>query len=416
MIGRNGWGNIAAIYGMKAVEFGLPWIYLPMLVRIIGPELFGVLALATALSQYFLILTEFGYQFSGVRSVALIRDDIHRLQEFVSTVVQLRLVVAAGSTLVVAAVTFLLDLSPEIQLVIVASCASVFGVALSPQFLLQGLEQFKLTSFLNVIVRSIAVITILVVVRTDSDYVLVPIVHAASSLLGGLFLMTVVMSAWGIRVRPVPVSKVVNEFRLQKGMVMAGMAISLYTSTNTLILGVFSNPFIVGYYAAGEKLVRALQQVFLPLQTVLMPKVAMEAKVSPSMTLAKLNQLFIRLMFTIIPASFLLCVFAREIVVAVFGAEFSPASTIIRILCPLPMIMIGTLVCTDLFLLGFGYSDRWRSIINWSAFVGIVLAFLSAGWLGLGAEGMAGVLLLTEGMIAAWSARYFRLASRERDV
>jgi PST family polysaccharide transporter len=414
MIGSGDWKNITALYGTRAVEYLLPWLYLPVLLRIIGPELFGVLALATAVSQYALILVEFGYPFSGVRTVALVRNDTAALSEFVSSALQLRLAVAAASMLAVLGIVAMIPVAVSTRIVIIATCASVFGTALLPQFVFQGLEKFRPLSKLNIVTRLTAALGIIILVRTPEEFILVPVVHTSMALVSGLAAVVVLLPQYGVRLKPVPFHRMANEFRCQKGVVVSGMATSLYTATNTVVLGMFATPLVVGYYAAAEKLVRALQQVFSPVQTLLMPQVAKEAEESSSVVLVKLVRLLGGLTLFVVPASLLLAVFALEIVQAIFGPGFSPASTIVRILSPLPFIMICTLVCTDLFLLGFGQVEVWRNIINWSALAGIVLALASAGVFRLGAEGMAVVLLVTEGMIVVRSADHFVRAFRAR--
>lgn len=414
MIKQAGLKNISALYIAKFAEFVVPWVYLPLLLRVIGPELFGILALATAVTQYITIAAEFGYPFSGVRTVTVVRNDSTALDEFVSRAVHLRLAASGISVVALVSIVMVMDLLPSTRFVFAATSLSAFGVAATPQFVFQGLEKFRPYLRVTTTLRLASAGLIVVLVRTPSDFILVPVIHTTAALLTGMIASFILMPAYGVRIRRIPLKSLANEYRCQKNLLLSGVAISLYTATNTVVLGLFSSPAVVGYYAAAEKLVRALQQLFSPVQTLLMPQVAREAQEAPAGVLVRLVRLLGGLTLFVLPVSVLLMLFASEVVTVAFGSDFLPSAAVVRILGPLPFIMICTLVCTDLFLLGFGHIEAWRSIINWSALAGVVMAFISAAALNLGAVGMAVVLVITEGMIVIRSADYFIRAIKAR--
>ena len=56
----------------------------------------------------------------------------------------------------------------------------------------------------------------------------------------------------------------VREFKNGWHLFLSRMATTLYTTSNVVILGLFTDNTIVGYYAAGDKIIRAVQGLQLP--------------------------------------------------------------------------------------------------------------------------------------------------------
>ncbi len=63
--------NVASLSTLQAITYLLPIIILPYLFRVIGPEKFGLIAFAQAFVQYFMILTDYGFNISATKEISL---------------------------------------------------------------------------------------------------------------------------------------------------------------------------------------------------------------------------------------------------------------------------------------------------------------------------------------------------------
>ena len=59
---------------MQAVNYIAPLVLVPYLTRILGVEKYGVLGLAITVSQYLILLTDFGFNFTASRKIAQFKD------------------------------------------------------------------------------------------------------------------------------------------------------------------------------------------------------------------------------------------------------------------------------------------------------------------------------------------------------
>ena len=67
--------NVASLSMLQTITYLLPVIILPYLFRVIGPEKFGLIAFAQAFVQYFMILTDYGFNVSATKEISLYRDE-----------------------------------------------------------------------------------------------------------------------------------------------------------------------------------------------------------------------------------------------------------------------------------------------------------------------------------------------------
>ena len=83
--------NIASLSVLQAVNYILPFVTVPYLVRVLGPDRFGLVAFAQAVMQYFIIFTDYGFNLSATREIASHRGDKQRVAQVFSTVMVVRL-------------------------------------------------------------------------------------------------------------------------------------------------------------------------------------------------------------------------------------------------------------------------------------------------------------------------------------
>ena len=84
--------NFFSLTLLKALTYLLPLITFPYLIRVLGVDKFGLIMFAQATMYYFEILVDFGFNLSATREVALNAKNKSKLNEIISSVFSIKLV------------------------------------------------------------------------------------------------------------------------------------------------------------------------------------------------------------------------------------------------------------------------------------------------------------------------------------
>ena len=145
----------------------------------------------------------------------------------------------------------------------------VVGHAIFPVWFFQGIEKMKFVTLINMLAKIIFTLLIFIVIRSESDYYLVPAFNSIGYIVAGVLGLL-------ISLKHTKVSK--PEFgmikRLMKdsfSLFLGKFATNLFTTCNVLILGLFAGNAVVGVYSSMEKLLLAVKNVYLPFYQAVFP-------------------------------------------------------------------------------------------------------------------------------------------------
>jgi len=156
------------------------------------------------------------------------------------------------------------------------------------------------------------------------------------------------------------------------------VAISLYTTSNTFILGLFTNNTIVGYYAAAEKIIKAIQGLLNPISQTVYPyisKLASESKERALNFIRKLVKIVGGISFVI---SFSIFIFADFVVNILLGSQYQQSIIVLRILAFLPFIIGLSNIFGIQTMLTFNLKQAFSKILISAGLLNIVLALILA--------------------------------------
>jgi len=387
-------GNMASLFTLQGANYALPLVTLPYLVRVLGPEKFGLIAFAQAFIQYFVVATDYGFNLSATRDVAIHRENPQKLAEIIIAVMTIKIVLALLGAMILAALISVVPTFRQYWSLYAVVYLTVLGATLFPTWLFQGLERMRDITWMNVGARLITTASIFALVRSPKDFVVAGAIQSLPVALAAIPAWVVLFRSHRTRLhRPRP--PVIWE-QLKNGwhVFLSTAAINAYTSSNTFVLGLIAGPVAVGYFSAANKLVQAVQGLLTPITQTLYPHISALAGRSRVSALA-----FIRKVLKwLAPASFAVSVLvlsaAEPLVRLVLGGEYGPSVSVLAWLAFLPFIIALSNVFGIQTMLTFGMNRLFSRILIASAGLNVLL-IVPLAWR-FGADGAAMSMLCTE--------------------
>lgn len=380
------WGRnrrvIDSFVSLSIVQFAnymAPLITLPYLFRVLGPARFGLVELARVVTVYFLLLTDYSFSLSATREISIRRNDPARVSEVFSAVLVLRFLLVVLSAAILSVVVWTVPKLRADWLVYYLSFVHVLGMWLFPVWLFQGLERMKPIAMLNVATKTLVIAGIFILVRNEEDYLYVPMLQSSGAVVVGLAGLVIALSSFGVRFRMPPAAVLRREFLDGWHLFVSKMATTMYTTSNTVILGLFTDLTFVAYYAAGDKIVRAVQGLQLPLSQAIFPHIGRLASQSRQAALVYAGKIARLVSVVALAMSAGLFFGAPYITRAVQGQPSAEGTAVIRILSALPFIIGLSNIFGIQILVNFGREKTLTKILLAAGVLNIALAMTLVG-------------------------------------
>lgn len=344
--------NFLSLFFLQIANYVAPLITIPYLVRVLGPEMYGIVSAAQYLIQYFVILTDYGFNFSATRLISIHRDDIKQLSKIFSSVILIKLTLLIVSFILLGLILLFYSRYGNYWELYLITFSLVAGNVLFPQWLFQGLEKMRLISITNVVTKLIFLAGIFVFIQSSDDYLWVPILLGMGYLVSGFFALIYLRFKLGIRFIFPSLADVIWQLKDGWHLFLSTISATLYINSNGFLLDIITqNPVWVGYYAAGEKVVRAITAAFIPLTTALYPFITKKIYENKK---AGITLFFKFLKWVAVGgfvASILTFTLGENLSSIVLGKNFLESTSVIQILAVIPFFgTIGSMVTYQLFI------------------------------------------------------------------
>ena len=334
---------------LSLVNLLFPLLSFPYASHILGPEGIGSVQMAVSLGQYFALFAALGIPIYGITEIARHRDNPEQLARSFS---ELSVIFFAASLLLSIVYLVIISTVPffhqHYRLFLLAGTLVLLSFSYTDWFF-SGIEAFKSITLRSVIIKVLALLLLVLFVRSKGDreeYLLVVIFSILGNQLVSLLMcfQKTHFIRKGLQLR--------RHFKPLLYLFSTTLAASIYTMLDTVLLGFFSDDQSVGLYAAAIKLVKLTIPVVTAMGVILIPLITREFHLNNTAGIKKwLDQSFRFLLFFSIPVCVGLTLLAPECILLFSGQQFSAAIPVMRIVAWLPLLIgLGHFYCFQILL------------------------------------------------------------------
>ena len=136
--------NWGALSFLQASNYLFPLITLPYIVRVLGPEKYGLVNFAAAFIGYLVTISDYGFNLSATKEISINRDNKTDINKIFSSVIFTKVFLGFLSVVFLVAIVHLFNIFYKNEELYYITFGIVVGNILFPQWFFQGVEKHEI--------------------------------------------------------------------------------------------------------------------------------------------------------------------------------------------------------------------------------------------------------------------------------
>lgn len=333
--------NVAFQYGLQIAKYLFPFITLPYLTRVLGPDVYAVRAYVLAAMTFMQVLLDYGFTSFGTKAIAECSPNKERVAIETSRIVFLRGALVVVGAVILAAMTPLIPIMAENSAYVAIAYVGICLKATMPDFVFQGLEDMGIITKRFVVSQAIATALTFVLVRGPENLLWVPALESLASFIASVWSWDNVLRVRRIAIVRVGVRELVSAFKQSSVFFLSSVATTAFSALTTLMIGVLiPDPAEVSYWSIAMTAIIAIQSLYSPVTNSLYPHMVKRQDFS------LLKKLLIVGMVAVSAGSVALAGFSEIVMWVLGGQQFVAGSYVVAMVSPLlwfsyPAMLLG---------------------------------------------------------------------------
>lgn len=322
---------------LTTANYIFPLIIFPYITRVLGVSKVGLCDFVDSIINYYCIFSMLGLTTVAVREIAGNKNDKAKMSKAFSSLLSLNVITTAIMIAALIVSIFLVPRFLENKQLMVVGIFKLLSKAFLIEWLYTGLEDFKYITVRSVIVRCIYVISVLVFVREEKDYV---VYYALTTM---TFVVNAVINTYySKRFVKFSLSGVSFKPYWKPVLTLGVYAIltSMYTTFNVSYLGFVGGDEQVGYYSTATKLHGIILALFTAFTGVMLPRMSSLLSEGNSDLFKSYIRKSIGILLAFAMPTMILCIiYADQIIRIIAGPGYEMAVPCMQIVMPLVFVV-----------------------------------------------------------------------------
>lgn len=325
-------GVNALLNGLRsALNLIFPLITFPYVSRVLSVDGMGIYNFSNTYVNYFVLIAGLGVATYAVREGAKYRDNEEEISEFASQIFTINMVsTLIAYILLIGSLLIFSNLRNYVTCILVFSL-QLFFTTIGTEWLYTIYEEYQYITIRSIVFKIISIILLFLLVHSSNDYLwyaaITVFAGAGSNILNYIHAKSfckirfVKDTNWKYHLKPILI------------IFASTVAITLYVSSDTTILGLLKNDYAVGIYSVAVKIYTIVSGLISGLLVVTIPRLAM---LIGKRRVKEYNHVLQEVLNSVsilgLPAAVGLVMLSREVVLIIAGKKYLDGTLSLQII------------------------------------------------------------------------------------
>lgn len=325
------------LFLLQGMNYAIPLILIPYLMIKLGVESYGLIGFSTAIIQFLILFVDFGFNMSATKRIAINKDNKKELSQVFFSTLCAKIILLLISLLIFL-IIYNIPRFHEYQIALICTLPMLIGSTFTFTWFYQGIGQIRYLSLLSMACRILILPLTFYLVQSSEDYIYAIFINSLVYISVAFISIFWIFKNKFLIFEKINFTDIKNELNGSFPFFLSIASISIYTQLFIVILGVFTNPTVVGVYSAAEKIIRTISLLFYtPINQVYYPRIAYLTSISRVKAISSIKKVakFTLILMTLIS---ILLLILSPFIEKIIGREYHGIGILVQILCIVPLL------------------------------------------------------------------------------
>ena len=261
-------------YGVgQAFNLVTPILVVPYIVSICNEEGYGKIGVGLAISFFLMVFIDYGSDILGVKEVAINRESKEKLENIFITIYTAKLILLLLVMLFASLLFYTIPFFGTDKKLFFLSLPILVGQFINPTWFLQGLENFKWITILNIISKVIYVLGIFIFIHKPGDYIYNNLFWGIGMILANSFVFIYLLNQHSFSFKKTKKVEVKSYLKSNFSMFSSQIFVSLQMYSPIVLISFFGSNAMAGQYKIIDQIIVVFRTYILLFFNFVFPRV-----------------------------------------------------------------------------------------------------------------------------------------------
>lgn len=244
------------IYGLgQAINIVSPLLILPYIIFICGQEGLGKVGVGMSLALILSGIIDYGSYINGVKDISINRTDRKVLEFHFKSIYLSKFILLVGVLFFFTLLILFVPFFEQDKKLYFYSFFIVIGQFINPIWFFQGIENFKLISFINVTSKIIYIVLVFILLHEASDYIYVNFFLGLGAIIGNVIGLIWLIKKYSFSVTSFELKPALDIIKNEFSFSVSQLFLSLYQYSPILLISYVAGDFVAGQFKVIDQIV-----------------------------------------------------------------------------------------------------------------------------------------------------------------